>query len=124
MSDGPASSITHFYGYIMGLPEITHLQCHIIGALMGRDRSGKAVRDALGEQGIKKSGPGFYQLMARLEDSGMVKGWYEQRQIGDQLVKERWYRVTATGAKAWRATTDFYASQIAIGKQLGGKYAS
>jgi DNA-binding PadR family transcriptional regulator len=103
----------------MGLPEITHLQYQILSVLMGSERSGQSVRNELREQGVKKSGPGFYQLMARLEDARLVKGWYQQRQIGDQLVKERWYELTAGGKKAWRTTSDFYAKQFARAGKWG-----
>lgn len=98
----------------MPLPSLSHLQFQIIGILRGGEQSGQYVRDELAQQGVKKSGPGFYQLMARLEDAGFVKGHYLQKVIDGQAVKERRYKLTASGVRAWEATERFYSSQIAL----------
>jgi DNA-binding PadR family transcriptional regulator len=98
----------------MGLPTLSHLQFQIIGVLKGGEQSGQYVRDELAQQGVKRSGPGFYQLMARLEEGGFVKGRYEQLLIDGQAVKERRYKLTASGVRAWDATGAFYASQIRL----------
>jgi hypothetical protein len=52
--------------------------------------------------------------MARLEEAGMVAGWYENRTVGGQTVKQRRYRLLAKGLRAWHHTRDFY-----IEKALG-----
>jgi DNA-binding PadR family transcriptional regulator len=103
----------------MNLPEITHLQFQILGILMGSERSGLFVREKLREQGVKKAGPGFYQMMARLEDAGMVNGRYQQKEIDGQTVKERFYKITGMGSRAWRATSDFYAKQTGLVRKWG-----
>lgn len=103
----------------MKAPDITHLQFQIIGILIGQEKSGQAIREELLNQGVKKSGPGFYQLMSRLEESGYIAGWYKQKAVGDQIVKERHYKAEGAGIKAWRATSDFYVKQTAFVKKRG-----
>jgi DNA-binding PadR family transcriptional regulator len=100
----------------MRAPEVTHLQFQILAILMGQQLSGQSVRDELRSQGIRKSGPGFYQLMARLEDAGFVQGWYELNEIDGQVVKERWYKLTAAGNRAVSRTREFYLNQFAAMK--------
>jgi DNA-binding PadR family transcriptional regulator len=107
----------------MNLPEITHLQFQILGILMGSERSGLHVRDQLKRQGIRKSGPSFYQMMARLEDAEFVTGRYQQKEIDGQVIKERWYKITGAGSKAWRATSAFYAEQTQLVQKWGTAHA-
>lgn len=92
----------------MGLPPLTHLQFAILDVLGSHKKSGREVREALKTLGIRKSGPAFYQLMARLEDAGFVKGWYDQKIIDGQIIKERCYRVLGAGARAFERTEEFY----------------
>jgi DNA-binding PadR family transcriptional regulator len=101
-------------GNPMGLPQLSHLQFQIIGILKRGEQSGQHVRDELAQQDVKKCGPGFYQLMARLEEGGFVRGRYEQLLIDGQAVKERRYKLTASGEKAWDATMAFYRRQEAF----------
>ncbi len=102
----------------MKSPDITHLQFQVLGILMNGERSGQSVRDDLRNQGVRKTGPGFYQLMARLEGAGMVKGWYQPKETGGQVVKERWYSLTSLGSKAWRSTDAFYTHQKMLVNEL------
>ena len=71
------------------LPELTHLQFLVLGVLRSADQPGRALRDALSGYGIRRTGPAFYQLMARLEKDRLIDGWYEQITVGDQAVTER-----------------------------------
>jgi DNA-binding PadR family transcriptional regulator len=96
----------------MSLPEITHLQFQVLGILMGTERSGQALRGELAQQGVQKTGPGFYQMMARLEEAGLVRGWYDQKLIDNQPVKERKYKTLGKGVRAWERTREFYRQQI------------
>jgi DNA-binding PadR family transcriptional regulator len=93
------------------LPDLTHLQFLILGSLTEGEQSGREIRARLAEQGVKKSGPAFYQLMARLEDSKYVRGWYDQKVIDGQVIKERRYKITAPGLRALEATATFYRQQ-------------
>jgi DNA-binding PadR family transcriptional regulator len=95
------------------IPEITHLQFLVLGLLRQSPRLGRELRAELGRHAIRRSGPAFYQMMARLEDAGLVAGEYDQKIVGGQIIKERRYDVTPQGAAAWMLTRDFYLKQIA-----------
>jgi hypothetical protein len=90
------------------LPTLTHLQFLVLGVLRGGDVPGRHLRQALAAHGVRRSGPAFYQLMARMERERLVEGWYEQVAVGDQSVTERRYRVTAEGAGRWNRARVFY----------------
>ena len=99
------------------LPEITHLQFLVLSALLQREQAGRAVRQAIGEYGVRRSAPAFYQLMARMERDGLIQGWYEPIVVGDQSVTERRYRVTPAGVEVWEQTRAFYESvSVAAGR--------
>lgn len=95
------------------LPRLTHLQFLVLGQLRSGPRPGRAIRDALGRFGVRRTAPAFYQLMARLERDGLVEGWYEQITAGDQTVTERRYAMRARGRELWTSARDFYAAQAA-----------
>ena len=93
----------------MPLPGITHLQYLVLALLLDGEQSGKALREKMAEHGVKKGGPAFYQMMARLEDGRYVHGWYDQKVIDGQIIKERRYRIMANGVKACEQVQEFYA---------------
>jgi len=95
------------------IPDITHLQFLVLGMLRSEARLGRDVRRDLAKHGARRSGPAFYQMMARLEDAALVVGEYDQKVVAGQIIKERRYTLTPAGAAAWRATRDFYLSKIA-----------
>jgi DNA-binding PadR family transcriptional regulator len=99
------------------LPQLSHLQVLVLECLGTRKCSGRELRRLLEEKGTKKSGPAFYQLMARLEEARFVEGEYSQKIVEGQIIKERHYRISAEGAKAMRSTFSFYDSirRLAIG---------
>ena len=90
------------------LPTLTHLQFLVLGVLRADEQPGRIVREALASYGVRRSGPAFYQLMARLERAGLIEGWYEQITVGDQAVTERRYRITQEGQKLWSKAQSFY----------------
>lgn len=96
------------------LPGVTHLQFAVLSQLLRGEQPGRLVRRALSRLGERRSAPAFYQMMARLEEAGLVSGRYDQRVLDGQLIKERHYRVTAAGQRAWERTRDFYEAQIAV----------
>ena len=98
----------------MPLPPVTPLQFAILEALLNGKRSGRQVRVALAAQKIKKSGPAFYQIMARLEDAKWVEGWYEQKIIDGQIIRERWYRILGRGIQALNTTREFYSASTEL----------
>ena len=90
------------------LPTLTHLQFLVLGILRTEDQPGRALRQILAQYGIRRTGPAFYQLMARLEKERLVQGRYEPVTVGDQTVTERWYSITAPGQRRWQAAQAFY----------------
>jgi DNA-binding PadR family transcriptional regulator len=91
------------------IPEITHLQFLVLGMLRAGERPGRAIRRALARHGVARTGPAFYQMMARLEDAGLVAGEYDQKIVAGQIIKERRYTLTPRGGAAWAATRAFYS---------------
>ena len=96
----------------MAIPRLTHLQFLVVSLLMKGEAPGRAVRARLKQEGVRQSGPGFYQMMAALEDGGMVEGRYEQQIIDGQIIRERHYRALAEGKKCWKECRDFYARTL------------
>src|SRR5687767_1736034 len=94
------------------IPEITHLQFLVLGMLRGGERHGRVVRRALARHGVRRTGPAFYQMMARLEDAGLVEGAYDQKIVDGQIIKERRYTLTPAGETAWTKTRAFYSDAI------------
>src|SRR5687767_15369754 len=90
------------------LPVLTHLQFLVLGVLRNDPQPGRTLRKALSAYGIRRTGPAFYQLMARMEREGLVDGWYEQISVRDQAVTERHYRITAEGTRRWKEARAFY----------------
>lgn len=90
------------------LPELSHLQFAVLEVLGTAEMSGKDLRIGLGGLGLKKSGPAFYQMMARLEEAKFVDGWYNQQIIDGQIIKERQYKITGHGIRALNQAKRFY----------------
>jgi DNA-binding PadR family transcriptional regulator len=99
----------------MKFPEITHQQFAALDILAHGESSGQKLRDELAKRGDSRSGPAFYQFMARLEDAAFVKGWYEQKVIDGQAIKERRYQLTGEGEKVHRTTLAFYLGHVSQG---------
>lgn len=104
----------------MRLPRLSHLQFAVLGTLFASERSGREIRGRLREVGVRRTVAAFYQLMARLEDAGLVEGWYDQKIIRGQIIKERRYRLTKAGARAWRAACDFYLESAKAAERREG----
>jgi len=101
---------------VKSLPSITHLQFAVLAQLLADEQPGRQLRRGLARLGERRSAPAFYQMMARLEEAGLVSGRYDQRVLDGQLIKERRYRVTAAGLRAWERTRDFYEAQVAASR--------
>jgi DNA-binding PadR family transcriptional regulator len=90
------------------LPAVTHLQVLVLEAVRDGDAIGRDLRDRLAGHGVRSSAPAFYQMMGRLEEAGLVEGWYEQKLVAGQNIKERRYRITRRGRRALDETRAFY----------------
>ena len=97
----------------MSLPILTHLQFLVVSHLLPGASSGRGLREHLKSEGVRQSGPAFYQMMAGLEDAGFISGWYEQQIVSSQIIRERHYQMLASGKKAWKEAGDFYTRVIA-----------
>jgi hypothetical protein len=103
------------------VPEITNLQILVLEALLRGEQTGRGVRVVLAEHGVRKSAPAFYQLMARLEDGGLIEGRYESKVVDGQPIKERRYRLTGVGERTWESAVDFYRERArAAGRRRPG----
>ena len=98
----------------MPLPKLTSLQFLVLVSLMDGELAGRDLRAAMKREKVKMRRPAFYRLMGRLEDSKFVKGKYENKTIDDQIVRERRYKVTATGVRAVEEFELFAASRTGI----------
>lgn len=99
------------------LPPLSHLQFLALGVILSSEEPGRVIRDVVADFGVGRTGAAFYQLMARLERDGLVDGWYEPIVVGDQSVRERRYRITTSGSRAWRQTRAFYETVAAAAAQ-------
>jgi DNA-binding PadR family transcriptional regulator len=90
------------------LPSLTHLQFLVMDCLGSEELNGRLLRERLSDEGTELSGPAFYQMMSRLEESKLVKGWYTQKTLEGQVIRERHYQLTGDGVRAYRATLRFY----------------
>ena len=90
------------------LSRLTSLQFLVLGLLLAREQPGRKLRSHAAQYGLRRSAPAFYQMMARLERDHLVDGWYAPVIVGDQEVRERWYRVTPDGRKQWKRACAFY----------------
>lgn len=93
-------------------PRLSQLQFLVLGTLLQGRRPGREIRGELRRFGVKRSGPGFYQLMARLEEAGLVEGSYDQKVVDGQIIRERGYRLRAAGRTAWNQCRKFNESVI------------
>ena len=96
----------------MSLPTLSHLQAAVLDSLGAKEVSGRELRELLKSKKIKKSGPAFYQLMSRLEDSKFVEGYYEEKVVEGQRIRERRYRLLGEGEKALRKSRNFYSEGL------------
>jgi hypothetical protein len=99
----------------MNLPRLTHLQFLVVSQLLRGVARGRDLRAAMKTEGVRQSGPAFYQMMSALEEAGYVSGWYEQQIVDGQIIRERHYKVLASGHAAWRRSRDFYARVSSLG---------
>ena len=99
------------------LPGLTHLQFLVLEALSERECAGRELRRLLATYGVRNSAPAFYQMMGRLEEAGLVEGWYDQKVVASQHIKERRYRLLKAGIRAAAETRAFYQERLA-GRKL------
>lgn len=97
----------------MKLPPLTALQFFVVQIAECGSVAGKTIRELLAEAGSPRSLPGFYQLMARMEEAGWVKGHRVTVEVEGYPVIERHYDATPKGRRAAEQTREFYAGNPA-----------
>ena len=100
------------------LPPLPHLQFAVLGILKAGQQSGLDIRSELARLNVGKAGPAFYRLMSRMEESGLVEGWYEQDIVDGQIFRERVYKAVPLGTRAWNQTRNFHLTVI---RRFAGK---
>jgi DNA-binding PadR family transcriptional regulator len=92
----------------MGAPSISVVQAVILQLLAEAaewtdQKTGTApgheLRKRMALEGIKKNGPGFYQIMGRLEDNGYVKTSDSTIIIDKKVYKQKLYQITRSGQR-------------------------
>ncbi len=92
---------------------LSSLQFLILGVLLEGDRPGRTIRERLAEFGESRTGPAFYRLMSRMEDAGLIVGRYDHEVVDGQMIRQRIYRVNATGRRRWEAQRSFQDKVVA-----------
>lgn len=91
------------------LPVATHLQYLVLTLIMAEMSEqaipGRVIRKSLKARDIEQSGPGFYQMMKRLEQAGWVEGEYTEKKVDGYTIQERHYTITNRGY--WEVTESY-----------------
>jgi hypothetical protein len=96
----------------MPIPRWTHQQFAVLNALRdGGVLWGRDLRAALKAERYESSNNAFYALMDRLETAGLVEGWYEDRDVLGQPMRERKYKLTGLGQQAWDEVISYYLAR-------------
>jgi len=103
----------------MPIPKTTNTQFAVLSILRGEEQWGRDVRASLKAEGWNSTNASFYELMDRMESSGLVEGRYEERDVLGQKFKERRYKITGEGVAAMNDVAAFYSSRLGLGL-LGG----
>ena len=72
----------------------------ILEILNRGERAGRRTRQSLDQNGYGMNPAVFYQTCARMEDDGLIEGWYVSRAIDGNKVMQRFHRITDKGRKA------------------------
>lgn len=67
----------------------------VLAMLATGPMSGRVLRERLNEGRWflgRYGGPGFYAMMARMEDAGLVSGYDVEEVIDGVVIHQRWYR--------------------------------
>jgi PadR family transcriptional regulator, regulatory protein PadR len=88
------------------IPELSRVEMAVLAALVGKERYGLEIRNALQDAGQPVSLAGLYTLLPRLENQGLVTSrWGDEEVEARQGAKRRYYAITALGARAIKEAT-------------------
>ena len=108
----------------MNFPTLSHDQVLVLECVGTSEVKGRHVREQLANNNRRKSGPAFYQMMSRMEEAGYVDGWYEQKIVEGQIIKERTYKMTGKGHRALTETLEYYRERLDRNPGFGGGLAN
>lgn len=97
------------------MPAAARVRSLVLASLADSGRTARELRATLAEHGVRQSLPAFFEMMAGLEDDGLVTGRDELRDRGGQTFQERAYEITAAGQDAWRSFGDFLRARLGPG---------
>lgn len=96
----------------MAFPPLTHLQSLVIKLILSGRHEAPEIRDGLRAFGACYSCAAFYELMGRMDDSGLIAG-KQCRSVQTGELVMRWdYDVTDRGREMLRHTARFYMTDI------------
>lgn len=98
------------------IPQITHQQFLVLDLLASGSLNGAELREKLEATGLSRSGPSFYQFMARLEKEKLVHGEYRVNIEDGQRVRERVYSILIRGRLKRGETLTFYLDRKGMRK--------
>ena len=97
----------------MDVPQMTPLQALVVNILFEGELSSRRIQDEMDFLGVAMKMPLVYRLLGRLEMAEYIYGCYRQYQTPDgRTIRERHYRVSETGLKAWQETVAFYQKML------------
>ena len=97
-------------------PDLSHVQFYLLALLLhGGEMSGYDLRKKLAKEGYKKTLAAFYTMCNRAEDDGLIEGWHEVHVEDGQTVREKKYRISGAGERAWRKQQRFYEESSGLG---------
>lgn len=91
------------------IPKISHLQFMILQSLHTEEKTGKQLRNELRLEGVKRTKAAFYQLMNRMEWSGLIKSNYKGETPEYQQLKDKYFNITKKGIIFYTKTIEFYS---------------
>ncbi len=93
----------------MVLPKLTARQILVIETLMtGGWISGKKIRAALEKLLASTARQSFYGMMGTLEKNGYVDGKYEEVDVAEFSLRQRFYRITDHGRGTHQEVLEFW----------------
>ena len=116
MSDGLATLDRRLVTWLT-TDELTDLQYQVLATLVEAGATcGPDLRDSLvGEDASYNKTAGFYHLVKRMEESGLIVGEEDQKEASGRRYRVRRYHATAKGRERFRETAEQYLMKAARG---------
>ena len=73
----------------MPIPRASHTQFLVLNALLDGEKWGREVRAALRAENYASTHASFYEMIDRMEQSGVIESWFEERDVEGQKFNEK-----------------------------------